>query len=65
MEICENGGEWKDMEELYPNGDMEAVSTAQEIQRFAFFAHVHSVASVWQPILNLRWEHSACKGLSC
>lgn len=34
------------MEISYPNGDVESVSTAQEVQRFAFFAHVHSVDSV-------------------
>lgn len=35
-----------DIEISYPSGDMETVSTAQEIQRFAFFAHVYKVASV-------------------
>lgn len=36
----------EDIEISYPNGNMETVSTAQEIQRFAFFAHVHKDASV-------------------
>lgn len=41
----------------YPNGDMESVSTAQKLQRLAHFAHMHSFASVRQPIVNLGAQH--------